>query len=220
MPTDQNPVDLGSTGGNVSNAVLWINGPSWLSFPDKWPTHVDIGPSAEPSTEAKEQKEVLAMALSKKDEFTEHMEKYNLKKTLRIFAWLTRFYFNCRSPKTSRVKGQLCTDEIKNQGVWWTKQAQTQATCPENFRADKLQLNLQPDLLTSLQTSKFITSLKVFIARRGRPSVIHTVNRSIFQAAADWMNKVQKDEKFHSYLVQHDITWRFNLSRAPWWGGR
>ena len=145
VPTDQNPADLGSRGGNVSSAVLWINGPSWLSFPNQWPTNVDIGPSPESSAEAKEQKEVLAMALPKKDEFTELMEKHNLTKTLRICAWLTRVYFNCRSPKTSRVKGPLCTDKIKNQEVWWTKRAQTKATCSKNFQADKLQLNLQPD---------------------------------------------------------------------------
>ena len=129
----------------MSNAVLWINRPSWLSFANQWPTNVDIGPSPESSAEANEQKKVLAMALPKKDEFTQLMEKYNLKRTLRICAWLTRFYFNCRSPKTSRVKGPLSTDEIKNQEVWWTERAQTEATCSKNFQADKLQLSLQPD---------------------------------------------------------------------------
>ena len=34
------------------------------------------------------------------------------------------------------------------------------------------------------------------------------------------MSKVRKDEKFHHYLAQHDVAWRFNLSRAPWWGGQ
>lgn len=75
VPTDQNPADLGSRDGNVSNAVQWINGPPWLSFPNQWPTKVDIGPSPESSAEAIEQNEVLAMALLKKDEFTELMEK-------------------------------------------------------------------------------------------------------------------------------------------------
>ena len=76
------------------------------------------------------------------------------------------------------------------------------------------------DLLTSLETSKFITSLIGFIARRGRPRVTYTDNGSTFQGDADWMNKVQKEERFHSYLIQHDITWKFNLSRGSWWGVR
>ena len=50
--------------------------------------------------------------------------------------------------------------------------------------------------------------------------MIYTDNRSTFQGTADWMNKVQKEERFPSYLIQHDITWKFNLSRAPWWGVR
>ena len=89
VPTDQNKntADVGSRGGNVSNAVQWINGPSWFPFPDQWPTNVDIRPLPESSAGAKEPKEVLAMALPKKDEFTQVMEKYNLKKTLRICAW-------------------------------------------------------------------------------------------------------------------------------------
>lgn len=72
------------------------------------------------------------------------------------------------------------------------------------------------ELLTSLETSKFILSLKRFIARRGRPRVIYTDNGSTSQAAADWMTKVQKEERFHSYLNQHDTRWKFNLCQAPW----
>ena len=76
------------------------------------------------------------------------------------------------------------------------------------------------DLLPSLETSKFLTSLKGFIARRGRPRVIYSDNGSTFKAAADWLRKAMKDEKFHTCLSKLDIAWRFNLSRAPWWGGQ
>lgn len=76
------------------------------------------------------------------------------------------------------------------------------------------------DLLPSLETSKFVDSLKGFIARRGRPCVIYSDNGSTFKAAADWLRKAMKDEEFHTYLSKLDIAWRFNLSRAPWWGGQ
>ena len=76
------------------------------------------------------------------------------------------------------------------------------------------------DLLPSLETDKFLTSLKGFIARRGRPQVIYSDNGSTFKAAADWISKVRKEGKFHHYLAKYDIAWRFNLSRAPWWGGQ
>ena len=96
MPTDQNPGDSVGRGGNVGNTVMWINYASWLPFPDQWPPNVDIGPSPESSAEAKETKKVVAMALPTKDEFTEVMEKYNLRKAFRICAWVARFHFRCK----------------------------------------------------------------------------------------------------------------------------
>lgn len=70
------------------------------------------------------------------------------------------------------------------------------------------------DILPSLQTDKLLTSLKTFIARHGRPRYIYSDNGSAFKAAADWLNKVRKSEKFHDCLAKLEITWKFNLSRA------
>ena len=75
------------------------------------------------------------------------------------------------------------------------------------------------DWLPSLETDKFLPCLKRFIARRGRPSMIYSDNGRTFQAAAKWLDKVQEEEKFHNVLAELGIVWRFNLSRAPWWGG-
>lgn len=74
--------------------------------------------------------------------------------------------------------------------------------------------------LQDQSTDEFIRSLKLFIARRGRPQKIYSDNAKTFQAAAKWVKKVVKNEKVHDYLAQHDVKWQFNLSRAPWWGGQ
>jgi len=76
------------------------------------------------------------------------------------------------------------------------------------------------DLIPSLKPNKFLSSLKGFIARRGHPRVIYSDNGSAFKSAADWLNNVKNDEKFHNCLAQLDLSWRFNLSRAPWLGGQ
>ena len=76
------------------------------------------------------------------------------------------------------------------------------------------------ELLMSLETAEFIQSLKRFIARRGRPSKVYSDNGKTFVAAAKWLAKVQRDEKFNNFLCENSITWQFNLSRAPWWGGQ
>ena len=75
------------------------------------------------------------------------------------------------------------------------------------------------DLARSLETSEFLLSLKGLIARRGRPSTIYSDNGSTFIGAAAWIKQVQNDEKLNDFLARHQITWKFNLSRAPWWGG-
>lgn len=74
------------------------------------------------------------------------------------------------------------------------------------------------ELLPSLETTELIKSLKRLITRRGRPSKIYSDNGQTFVAAAKWLKKVQKNERFHSFLSDQSIIWQFNLSRAPWWG--
>jgi hypothetical protein len=34
-------------------------------------------------------------------------------------------------------------------------------------------------------------------------------------AAAKWIQKIMKDERFHDYLAHQKIVWQFNLSKAP-----
>ena len=76
------------------------------------------------------------------------------------------------------------------------------------------------EVLKSIETSEFITSLKRFIARRGRPKLIYSDNAKTFKSAAKWLGKVQQEETFHAFLADNAVEWRFNLSRAPWWGGQ
>lgn len=76
------------------------------------------------------------------------------------------------------------------------------------------------ELMASLETDNFITCLKRFIARRGRPRVIYSDNGGTFIKAEKWLRQLRKDERLQGLLEQHEITWKFNLSRAPWWGGQ
>ena len=40
VPTADNPADLASRGGQVTNAELWWNGPTWLRDPENWPENL------------------------------------------------------------------------------------------------------------------------------------------------------------------------------------
>ena len=76
------------------------------------------------------------------------------------------------------------------------------------------------EVLANLETTTFLGSLKRLIARRGRPTTIFSHNGRTFVGAAHWLKEIQKDEQLQAYLAEERITWRFNLSRAPWWGGQ
>ena len=71
-----------------------------------------------------------------------------------------------------------------------------------------------------METAEFLLSLKGLIARRGRPSTVYSDNGSTFIGAAAWIRQVKEDEKLNDFLAHHQIVWKFNLSRAPWWGGQ
>ena len=64
------------------------------------------------------------------------------------------------------------------------------------------------------------TSLKRFIARRGRPRKIYSDNEGTFIKTAIWIDTLRREERLQVYLDEFDIEWQFNLSGALWWGGQ
>ena len=76
------------------------------------------------------------------------------------------------------------------------------------------------ELVQDLETRTFIQCLKRLITRRGRPAVIYSDNGATFLKAAKWLEQVRNDERVQGLLQEYDVIWKFNLSRAPWWGGQ
>ena len=74
---------------------------------------------------------------------------------------------------------------------------------------------VQLELLPNLSTEEFVQAFKKLIARRRRPRIIYSDNGGAFVAANKWLRNLRREEK-----LNHEISWRFNLSRAPWWGGQ
>ena len=85
--------------------------------------------------------------------------------------------------------------------------------------ACSLTRSIHLELLRDQTIENFIKSFKRFIARRGRPRKVYSDNGKTFVAAAKWISKIMKDERFQDYLAHQQIVWQFNLSKAPWWGG-
>ena len=95
VPTTDNPADLASRGGQVTNAELWWNGPTWLRDPEMWPENPVTMKTQASEEEAKVIREVLILANEKpkqeRNGFIELLERHDLRRTLHIQAWVHRF---------------------------------------------------------------------------------------------------------------------------------
>ena len=145
VPTEDNPADLGSRGGNAVDSHLWKHGPTWLSEPSSWPPHIILEPTAETIAGAKVIREIFSAAIPIHDSLDHMLSNHALPRVLRIGAWMWRFIHNCRYQARCRMTGPISTEEIQHQELWWIKRAQSSAHQQPNFQADKLQLNLQPN---------------------------------------------------------------------------
>ena len=75
------------------------------------------------------------------------------------------------------------------------------------------------ELTLSLTTQAFIRCLRRFVARRGFPELIISDNAKTFKAAATQLTRIFNDPDVMSFLLKRKIQWKFNLEKAPWWGG-
>ena len=82
VPTHDNPADLASRGGLVTEEnQLWWKGPEWLSDPAKWPADLVTVPTAESNAEMKATKELFVMAVKADANLDHLLAKYNYWKT-------------------------------------------------------------------------------------------------------------------------------------------
>ena len=75
------------------------------------------------------------------------------------------------------------------------------------------------ELVSDMSTPTFIRSFKRFSARRGFPALVISDNGKVFKAAAKVIENVLSSAEVQRYCEGVGISWRFNVPKAPWWGG-
>ena len=78
---------------------------------------------------------------------------------------------------------------------------------------------LHLELVRDLSAETFLCCLRKFAARRGMPDLIVSDNAKTFKASERAITRLFNEPKVKVELQNKRVTWRFNLERAPWWGG-
>lgn len=75
------------------------------------------------------------------------------------------------------------------------------------------------ELVEDLSAGAFQRALRRFTSRRGTPVMIISDNAKTFRATDKALKTLYDHPEVVSELSNKKIEWRFNLERAPWWGG-
>ena len=75
------------------------------------------------------------------------------------------------------------------------------------------------ELVEDLSTETFKLCLRRFIARRGVPTLMVSDNAKTFKGIDKELRTLYGHPLVREELDNRRIQWRFNLERAPWWGG-
>ena len=138
------PCRLGRRVGKAGEcADLWFQGPSWLPYPENWPSDIVTSPSKETQAEARVIKEVLAGAIVDNKELDQSLQKWGLWKAVRICSWIRRFIQNCKLKRQQKISGPLYTAEINRQIEFWVRDGQVRCQNTASFKEDQLRLNFQ-----------------------------------------------------------------------------
>ena len=78
---------------------------------------------------------------------------------------------------------------------------------------------LHLELVEDLSAETFTRALRRFAARRGTPALIVSDNAKTFKATSKAIKKLYNHPEVARELSNKMIEWKFNLERAPWWGG-
>ena len=115
----ENLTDIGCRGSLADQLpAKWLEGPEWLSNADEWPTEVAVEVTEETESEAKQTRKIFkALTQEEGNNFPKMRIKYTFWKSMRVTAWVAKFFHNARSDEAHRPHGPLITDKIRNKFI-------------------------------------------------------------------------------------------------------
>ena len=65
----------------------------------------------------------------------------------------------------------------------------------------------------------FLQAFRWFTSRRGLPATIYSDNAKTFKSASSDVKKTVRSLEVKTYMVNHQVEWKYIVEKAPWWGG-
>ena len=74
-------------------------------------------------------------------------------------------------------------------------------------------------LCCNLSATEFQRALKEFTARRGCPQTTVSDTGKTFVVTGKWLSVLKRYHSLANFMGMLNLKWKFNLAKAPWWGG-
>ena len=75
------------------------------------------------------------------------------------------------------------------------------------------------DLVPDMTAESFLRCFRRFTSRRGFPAKLLSDNAKTFKSAEHEITSILNNPIVQRHFVDMSVDWRFNIERAPWWGG-
>ena len=75
------------------------------------------------------------------------------------------------------------------------------------------------ELVRDMGVETFLLAIRRFASRRGLPATIMSDNAKTFKASHKEIAQIVRAAEVQRYFARNQITWKFIVERAPWWGG-
>ena len=74
------------------------------------------------------------------------------------------------------------------------------------------------ELTRGLDVNSFLLAFHRFTSRRGLPATIISDNAKTFKCSSKEVVKIARSNEVMRFLANQQITWKFIVEKAPWWG--
>jgi len=74
------------------------------------------------------------------------------------------------------------------------------------------------ELTHDMTVEGFLLALRRFAGCRGLPATLISDNAKTFKSSSKEVTRIARSGEVQGFLSRNQITWKFIVERAPWWG--